>query len=136
MTVAENWTDKQMDRGTRRGGNSLMTWVMGTASVRIQMDPGICFHPGRVISHTQYACTVNMIHIRTNNTATPERKGLVRHQKGVVGDKILVHRRIFLCGRQGVIRTTVNTIEILAPLLNNEFDDRARVSEGPHQTGV
>ena len=112
-----------------------MTWVIGTASVRIQIDPGISFHPGCVISHIQYPCTVNMIHIKTNNTAAPERKGLVRHRKGVK-DRILVHRSIFLCSRQGVIRTTVNTIEILAPLLNNEFDDRGRASKGPHQTGV
>ena len=53
---------------------------MGTAFGRTQIDPGICFHPGSVISHTQYACTVNMAHSRTKNTATPEGKGLTQRE--------------------------------------------------------
>jgi len=119
MTVAENRTDKQIDADMTKGDNSLMIWAMGTARGRMQMDPGTCFHPGCVISHTQYACTVNMTHIRTKHTATPEDKGLAQRRKDVE-EKLLIHSRIFLCSRQGVIRTTVNTIEILAPLLNNK----------------
>ena len=54
MTIAANHADKQIDGGMREGSNLLMIWAMGTAHVRIQTDPGICFHPGCVISHTQY----------------------------------------------------------------------------------
>jgi hypothetical protein len=97
-----------------------MIWAMGMAREKIQMDPGTSFHPGWVISHTQYACTVNMAHIRTKDAATPEGKGLAQHRKDI-GDRLRVHSRILLCGCQGVIRTTVNTIEILAPLLNDEL---------------
>ena len=39
---------------------------------------------------------------------------------------ILAQSRIFLCNSQGVIRTTVNTMEILAPLL----DDKSNVLGG------
>ena len=93
---------------------------MGTTSGRTQIDPGICFHPGCVISHTQYACTTNMAHSRTKSTATPEGIRLAKRERDVE-DGIFVHRRIFLCGCQGVIRITVNTIETLAPLLDGEF---------------
>ena len=121
MIVAENRADEQTDGDTREGDNLLVIWAMGTARERIQMDPGTCFHPGCVISHTQYACTVNMAHIRTKDIATPEGRGLAQHKKDIK-DKILVHSRILLCGRQGVIRSTVNTIEILAPLLDDELN--------------
>lgn len=53
MTVAEDQTDKPMDGDMREGGSLLMVWVIGTAGGRIQMEPGTCFHPGCVISHTQ-----------------------------------------------------------------------------------
>ena len=99
------------------------------------MDPGTCFHPGWVISHTQYAWTVNMTHIKTKDTATPEDKGLALNKKDVE-DKLLVHSRILLCSRQGVIRTTVNTIETLAPLFNNELRSGLWERGGAHQTGV
>jgi hypothetical protein len=81
MTVAGNHADKQTDASTREGRNLLITWVIGTARGRTQMDSGTCFHPGWVISHTQYACTVNMAHIRTKDTATPEGQGLTQHRK-------------------------------------------------------
>ena len=123
MTVAENRADEQTHGGMRKGGNPLMIWAMGTARGRMQMEPGTCFHPGCVISHTQYACTVNMTHIKTKNTATPEDKGLAQHRK-CVKEKLLIHSRILLCSRQGVIRTTVSTIEILAPLPNDELHSR------------
>jgi len=93
---------------------------MGTTLGRTQIDPGICFHPGCVISHTQYACTTSMAHSRTKSTATPEGKRLAQRERDVE-DGIFVHRRIFLWGCQGVIRITVNTIETLAPLLNDEL---------------
>jgi len=81
------------------------------------MDPGICFHPVYANSHTQYACMINMANCRTKNTATPGDRKLAQHRMDIE-DEIIVHRMIFLCGCQGVIRTTVNTIEILAPLIN------------------
>ena len=97
----------------------LTTWVIGTEYGRMQMDPGICFHPGYVISHTQYACIIDMTNSTPKNAATPEDEGSVRHKKGV---RIFVHCRILLCICQGVIRTTVNTIEILPPLQNDELN--------------
>jgi hypothetical protein len=83
MIVAESRTGKQIDGGRRESSNLLMIWVMGMAREKIQMDPGTSFHPGWVISHTQYACTVNMAHIRTKNAATPEGKGLAQHRKDI-----------------------------------------------------
>ena len=76
MIVAENRADKQTDGGTREGDNLLMIWAMGTARGRIQIESGTCFHPGCAISHSQYACAVNMAHIRTKATATPKGKEL------------------------------------------------------------
>lgn len=121
MIVAENRSHEQIDGDMREDGNLLMIWVIGTAFERTQMDPGTCFHPGCVISHTQYACTVRMAHIRTKDIATPDGQRLAQHRKDLE-DKIRVHIRIFFCSRQGVIRNTVNTIEILAPLLNDKLD--------------
>ena len=95
--------------------------MIGTAFGRTHIDPGISFHPGCVISHTQYACTVNMAHSRTKNTATPGGKGSAWHERDTE-DGILVHWRIFLCNCQGTIRTTVNIIETLAPLLYDKLD--------------
>ena len=120
MTVAENRADKQTDRGTREGDNLLMIRATGTDRGKMQMDPGICFHPGRMISHSQNTCATNTAHIRTKDTTTPEDKGLAQH-RNCVEDKLLVHSRIIFCSRQGVMRTTVSTIEILAPLLNDEL---------------
>jgi len=99
------------------------------------MDPGICFHPVYANSHTQYACTINMTNCRTKNTATPGDKKLTRHRMDIE-DEDFVHCRIFLCNCQGVIRTTVNTIDILAPLINGELNVPDGASEEPHQTGI
>jgi len=135
MTVAENRADKQTDRGTREGDNLLMIRATGTDRGKMQMDPGTCFHPGRVISHSQNTCTTNTAHIRTKDATTPEDKGLVQDRK-CVEDKFLVHSRIIFCSRQGVMRTTVNIIEILAPLLNDEPSVQGCGSGGAHQSGV
>ena len=99
------------------------------------MDPGISFHPVYVSSHTQNICAVNIANSRKNDTATPEGKGLGQDRKDAWG-QTLVHNMIVLCSFQGVILTTVNTIEILAPLLGNELDIPSRISERPHQIGV
>jgi len=72
--VAENKVYEQTDRGAKEGNDLLTNWVMGIAFGRTQMDPGICFHPGSVISQTQYVCTTNMTHSRVKNAATPERR--------------------------------------------------------------
>jgi len=92
------------------------------------MDSGICFHPVYVTSQTQYACTINMANCKTKNTATPGDKN--QHSTKDAGEKIPAHNRIFLCSCQGVIRTTVNTMETLAPLINNELSVAAGASEG------
>ena len=84
--------------------------AMGTTSRRTQMDPGVCFHPVYASSYTQYACKISTRNRRTKNTATPECGELAQHQTNVK-DIAVVHSRIFLCRRQGIIRTTVNTIE-------------------------
>jgi hypothetical protein len=89
------------------------------------MDPGICFHPLSVNSHTQSDCTVSVAHCRTKNAVTPEGEGLAQHENGV-RDRIFAHIRILLCVCQGVIRTTVNKIDILPPLLDDELDVQVR----------
>ena len=99
------------------------------------MDPGICFHSVYDSSHTQYACKINTRNCRTKNTATPECGELAQHKTNAE-DIAIVHSRIFLCRRQGVIRTTVNTIEILAPLINDKVNDAGCASEGSYQTGT
>ena len=121
MTVAENRTDERTDRVMREWGGSLTTWEMGTTSGRTHIDPGICFHPVCVTSQTQYACTISMANCKTKNTATPGGKELAQHRKDARGG-ILVHCRILLCNCQGVILTTVNTMETLAPLINDKFN--------------
>jgi len=81
---------------------------------RIQMEPGISFHPGKVISHTQNACRTSMRYCATNNATTPGEKGLSSYGKdGEDGN--VEHNKIFFCRCQGVTRTTVNTIDILPP---------------------
>ena len=99
------------------------------------MDPGICFHPVYVNSQTQYAWTINIMNCRTKNAAIPKDKGLAWH-KSDVNNIAIIHIRIFLCRRQGVIRITVNTMETLAPLVIGEVNITWGESEGPHQTGT
>lgn len=99
------------------------------------MDPGVCFHSVCANSHTQYACMINITNCRTKNTATPRDKRLAQHRMDIENEDF-VHRMIFLCRCQGVIRTTVSTIETLAPLINDEFNVPDEASEGSHQTGV
>lgn len=71
ITVAEiNLVSKKT--GTRGRKNSLTTKEMGTTGGTIQMDPGICFHPVYVSSHTQNICVVNMANCRTKNATTPD----------------------------------------------------------------
>jgi hypothetical protein len=94
---------------------------MGTTGGTRQMAPGICFHPVYVNSHTQNSCTVNITNCRKKKNATPEDTRSAQHGEDV-RDRILVHSRIVLCNFQGVIRTIVNAIEILAPLPNDELD--------------
>ena len=108
---------------------------MGTTSGRTQTDPGVCFHPAYDNSHTQYTCTVNMANCRKKNTATPDRVKLILCRQSV-GGRDLVHIKIFLCSSQGVILITVSTIEILAPLLDDDLNTLDGVSEWSHQIGV
>ena len=134
-TAAGNQANEQTDRVTREGGDSLTTWEMGTTSGRVQTDPGICFHSACDISHTQYTCTVNMVNCKKKNAATPERVKLALHGLDAE-DEILAHSKIFLCRFQGVIRITVNTIDILAPLFNDEPNVPDGTSKWSHQIGV
>ena len=83
MTVAENQTNEQTDSGSKEGGHLLTTREMGTTRGTRQIDPGICFHPVYVISHTQNVCAVNMANSSTKSTATPEGKGSAQHRKEV-----------------------------------------------------
>jgi hypothetical protein len=75
ITVAEKQPDKQMYEDGRAAGNSLTTREMGTTGGTRQMDPGICFHPVYVNSHTQNICVINMANCRTKNTTTPDDEG-------------------------------------------------------------
>jgi len=82
-TVAENQTNEQTDSGSKEGGHLLTTREMGTTRGTRQMDPGICFHPVYVISHTQNVCAVNIANSSTNDAATPEGKRLAQHIKDI-----------------------------------------------------
>jgi hypothetical protein len=124
ITVAEIQTDEQMNRG-REGSDLLTIWEMGTTCGRMQMDPGICFHPLSVNSQIQSACAVSMAHCRTKNAVTPAVEGLAQCGRDVEA-RIFAHIRILFCVCQGVIRTTVNKIDILPPLLDDELDVRVR----------
>jgi len=93
------------------------------------MDPGIFFHPVCVNSQTQYACTINMANCRRKNTATPGDKRLAQYRKDIEGE-ILLHFMILFCRCQGVMRTTVSTMETLAPLVNDEVAFRVGQVKG------
>ena len=108
-----------MVRDVQERYNLLTAAEMGTNCGSWQADPGICFHPVCVDSHTKNTCTVIAMNSRTKNTVTPEDKRLAPHRKGVEGGT-LVHSRIFFCSNQGVIRITVSRIETLVPLLNDK----------------
>jgi len=74
MTIADNQPDEKKNRGGREWSDILTICEMGTTFGRMQRDPGICFHSGYVISHTQYDCAVSMTNCRRKNRATPEGK--------------------------------------------------------------
>jgi len=126
---------RHTDESTRERGNLLTTREMGTNRGRIQTDPGICFHPVYITSHTRNACPVITTNSRTKNAVTPEVERLAHLGKGV-GGGILAQSRIFLCSSQGVIRTTVNTMETLAPLLNDKSNVLGGASGQSHQIGT
>jgi hypothetical protein len=128
ITVAEIQTDEQMNR-KREGSNLLTIWEMGTTCGRIQMDPGICFHLLSVSSQIQSACAVSMANCKAKNAVTPEVEGLAPRRRDI-DDGIFAHIRILLCVCQGVIRTTVNKIDILPPLFNDELNIRVRRAKG------
>ena len=130
MTVAKNKNKikkacEQTNRNTREGVDLLTTKEIGTTGGTRQIAPGISFHPASVNSHTQNSCAINMANSRTKNTAVPGGKELATW-KGNMG-WILIHSRILLCVCQGVILTTVNIIETLAPLLDDEPTIPSRV---------
>jgi hypothetical protein len=104
---------------TRRGGDLLTTSEMGTTDGTRQMAPGICFHSVCVSSHTQNIWMVNTANCRKKKTAIPGDEGGQRSAKRKIE---LVHIRIRLWSLQGVIRTMVSTMEILAPLADNKLD--------------
>ena len=81
MIVAEKLANERMGGAAMECGHLLTIWVMGTALVRMQMESGICFHPGWEISQIQSPCTTNIAHIRTKDTATPESKALTRSKR-------------------------------------------------------
>jgi len=134
MTVTENQTDKRTDR-VRERGSLLTAREIGTNCGRIQTDPGICFHSVCVNSQTKNGCVIVAVNSRKKKTATPRGEGSVRCRKSIE-DQILVHSRIFFDSHQGVIRTTVNMMEILVPLLSDKPNVPDGVSEGPYQTAV
>ena len=62
-----------------------------------------------------------MANSRTKNAMTPGERLLAQHR--IDGeDRTFVPSRILLCSGQGVTRITVNTMEILAPLLDDKPD--------------
>ena len=134
VTVTENQADKRTDSGVRKGNNALTASDMGTNSGRRQTDPGICFHSVCVNSHTKNGCIIVAVNSRKKKTATPGGRELAQHRRSVRED--YPHCRIFFASHQGVIRTTVNTMEILVPLLNGKPNVPGAVSEGSHQTAV
>lgn len=79
-TVAENQPDKRMDGGWRGAGVSLTTKEIGTTGGTRHMDPGICFHPVYVNSHTQNNCVVNMANCRMKNATIPDGEGSAQHE--------------------------------------------------------
>lgn len=81
MNVAKSQADEQTGKGTGGRGNLLTIREMGTTGGTRQMDPGICFHPAYVNSHTQNSCAINMVNSIMKNTTTPGSKGLLAHRK-------------------------------------------------------
>lgn len=65
-----------------REGDLLTTREIGTTGGTRQMDPGICFHPEYVISHTQKSWVTNMVNCRTKNATSADEKVISAVQKG------------------------------------------------------
>ena len=127
--------ERRADGSARKWVNLLTTREMGTNSGRMQKDPGICFHPVCITSHTKNPCVVITTNSRTKNAVTPEVNMLVHHGKGV-GCIGLAQSRIFFCSCQGVIRITVSKIETLAPLLDYKSNALGEASRRPYQIGM
>jgi len=102
---------------------------MGTNSGRIQTDPGICFHLVCVNSQTKNGCVIVAVNSRKKKTATPRGERSAQGRESVE-DQIVVHSRIFFDSHQGVILTTVSTMEILVPLLSDKPNVSGGVSKG------
>ena len=119
----------------REWGNLLTAREIGTNCGRRQTDPGICFHAVCVNSQTKNGCVIVAVNSKKKKTATPRGEGSAQRRRGVEV-QIFAPSRIFFDSHQGVIRTTVNTIEILVPLLNDKPNIPGGVSEGPYQTAV
>ena len=83
MNVAKSQAGEQTGRGMEGRGNLLTIKEMGTTGGTRQMDPGICFHPAYVNSHTQNSCEINMVNSRMKNTTIPGSNGLANCRTGV-----------------------------------------------------
>jgi len=88
-----------------------------------------------VNSQIKNGCAIVAMNSEKKKTATPGGKTLTQGRKRVEG-RVSAHTRIFFGSHQGVTRTTVNTIEILVPLLSDKPNVPGEMRKGPHQIAV
>ena len=98
------------NRDLGKQSDLLIIWVIGTTFGRTQMDPGISFHFGQVISHTQYACVTSIRYCIAKNMADLVSEESAKQSGLGVGN--FEHNSVFFCRRQGVTQNTVNIIDI------------------------